>query len=250
MDPLFLQIIQEAWKADFSGWDFSWLEGRYVEEEPAWDYRALVLERMKDVQAMVDMGTGGGEFFSTLRPYPTDTWATEAYVPNVPIARARLEPLGVKLVQVFDDNDLPLPGNHFDLAINRHESFSGKELARILKPGGKFLTQQIGCQNSTRLNELLEETNTYEYADETLEKQVASLTSAGFEILQAREDFPVAAFRDIAAVVYYLKVISWQIPGFTPEAYLEGLEKIHATIQREGELVVPEHRYLIEAVKH
>lgn len=60
----------------------------------------------------------------------------------------------------------------------------------------------------------------------------------------------MAAFRDVAAVVYYLKVIPWQIPGFAPEAYLEGLEKIHATIQHEGELVVPEHRYLIEAVKH
>ncbi len=250
MDSFFLQSIHEAWKADFSGWDFSWLEGRYVDEEPAWDYRAMVLERMQGIHAMVDMGTGGGEFLSTLRPFPTDTWATEAYVPNVPIARARLEPLGVKLVQFFEDTDLPLPSNHFDLAINRHDSFSGKELRRILKPGARFLTQQIGCKNNIRLNELLEEKISYEYAGETLEKQVADLTSAGFEILQAREDFPQSSFRDVAAVVYYLKVVPWQIPGFTPEAYLKGLEKIHATIQREGELLVPEHRYLIEAVKH
>jgi hypothetical protein len=153
------------------------------------------------------------------------------------------------VVQFADDARLPLPDAHFDLAINRHESFSGPELARILKPGAHFLTQQIGCKNSSRLNELLEETSTYEYAQLTLESLVHNLAAAGFEILTAREDFPIAAFRDVAAVVYYLKIIPWQIPGFTPPAYLEQLARIHAIIQREGELVVPEHRYLIEALK-
>src|SRR2546425_11464114 len=38
-DPEFDQLLAEAMEAPFSGWDFSWLEGRRVEEgETGWDY--------------------------------------------------------------------------------------------------------------------------------------------------------------------------------------------------------------------
>ncbi len=70
---------------------------------------------------MLDMGTGGGEFLSSLAPFPPYTCATEAYPPNVPIAKARLEPLGIEVFQISEDNFLPIPDNTLDLVINRHE---------------------------------------------------------------------------------------------------------------------------------
>ena len=33
----------------------------------------------------------------------------------------------------------------FDLVINRHEIFGAKEVFRALKPGGLFLTHQVGA---------------------------------------------------------------------------------------------------------
>ncbi len=36
--PNFEALIAEAEKAGFSGWDFSYLEGRYKESAPSWDY--------------------------------------------------------------------------------------------------------------------------------------------------------------------------------------------------------------------
>ncbi|MNJ78400.1 hypothetical protein D3C77_761450 [compost metagenome] len=35
--------------------------------------------------------------------------------------------------------------------INRHEAYSVQELNRILKPGGLFITQQVGGQNNRGL---------------------------------------------------------------------------------------------------
>jgi hypothetical protein len=35
----FDQLADEALAQDFSGWDFSWLHGRWHEEEPSWNYR-------------------------------------------------------------------------------------------------------------------------------------------------------------------------------------------------------------------
>jgi len=58
----FEALVHEALAQEFSGWDFSWMKGRYYESDPFWNYRQLVLDRMKSVSSMLDMGTGGGEF--------------------------------------------------------------------------------------------------------------------------------------------------------------------------------------------
>jgi SAM-dependent methyltransferase len=78
------------------------------------------------------------------RPFPELAYATEAYAPNVPVAKKRLEPLGVRVTAIDDDDSLPFDDAGFDLVLNKHESFSPAEVRRILRPGGTFLTQQVG----------------------------------------------------------------------------------------------------------
>lgn len=243
----FERFISEAEKAPFSGWDFSFMEGRWREASLSWFYREIVIDRMRGVQSMLDMGTGGGEFLSGLTPLPPDTWATEAYPPNVPIAKARLEPLGVTVLQIESDDHLPLEDQMFDLVINRHEAFDAGEVYRILKPGGKFITQQIGGQNNIGLNELIEGPKPQH--NWNLASDVAHLRKAGFHIVQRREEFPITTFDDIGVVVYYLKVISWQIEGFSVARYRDRLATIHNKIVDEGGLKVAAHRTFIEAVR-
>jgi SAM-dependent methyltransferase len=69
----------------------------------------------------------------------------------VPIARNRLEPLGVKVVKVKSNLRLPFEDKAFDLVLNRHTEFDAKEVWRILKPGGTLLTQQVGSRNKTEI---------------------------------------------------------------------------------------------------
>ena len=71
---------------------------------------------------------------------------------------------------------------------------------------------------------------------------------AGLEIIEAQEEFPRAVFDDIGAVVYYLKAISWQIKGFDPQAYLPRPAS-NERIEREGPLLVRDHRFFIQAKK-
>src|SRR5258707_799699 len=87
--------------APFSGWDFSWLEGRRVEEEDTettWDYDERARKRIQSAASLLDLGTGGGERLSRLGPFPPFAVATEAYGPNVPVATRQLQPLGVQVV--------------------------------------------------------------------------------------------------------------------------------------------------------
>jgi SAM-dependent methyltransferase len=157
IDEEFDQLVAAALAYRMEGWDWSALAGRSVAPPPPWDYRAEVRAAIPQARTLRDMGTGGGEFLSRLAPLPPETWATESYLPNLPVAQARLAPLGVRVVAVADETRLPLPDAHVDLVINRHESFDPSELRRILRPGGTFLTQQVGGQDNRALNTALQD---------------------------------------------------------------------------------------------
>ncbi|MCB9453153.1 MAG: methyltransferase domain-containing protein, partial [Anaerolineaceae bacterium] len=132
IDSLFQFLVDEANKP-FSGWDFSYIEGtsRVVTAPLTWSYTSIILPKIRQSVALLDMGTGGGEFLSLLQPLPAYTCATEGYAPNIPMARERLEPLGVQVHPVTDDDTLPFPDSTFDLVINKHESYSPSEVWRI-----------------------------------------------------------------------------------------------------------------------
>ncbi len=236
-------------KQSFSGWDFSYItaSGRMAEALLPWSYASKLLPVLHKAQSLLDMGTGGGEFLSRLQPFPPLTCATEGYAPNVPIARQRLEPLGVGVYEVSDDGKLPLDAHQFDLVINRHEYYDPNEVLRVLRPDGQFITQQVGGQNEADLNALLG-ANTYPYASWTLDYAVNELQQAGWRIVQQHEAFPVMRFYDVGAVVYYLKAVPWQVPNFSIEGYFDKLAAIHTRIEEQGYIDFSMHRFLIVAV--
>jgi 2-polyprenyl-3-methyl-5-hydroxy-6-metoxy-1,4-benzoquinol methylase len=112
---LFENLVQDALHQPFSGWDFSYLNNRWFEERPAWDYRQKVMDAFPGVTRCLDMGTGGGELLESLMPLPAETYATEVYPPNVPVAKSRLEPLGVEVVPVETKTYLPFDSDFFEM---------------------------------------------------------------------------------------------------------------------------------------
>jgi SAM-dependent methyltransferase len=248
-DPIFEKLVDEAEKAHFSGWDFSFLKNRLVEKSPQWDYREIVIDYISRATAMLDMGTGGGEFLSALPALPEICQATEGWQPNLKIARQRLEPIGVQVHYFDNDKNLPFADNIFDLIINRHDSFDPEELIRILKPGGIFITQQVGAKDHQPLSHFLAPGSVSPYENWYLETAVDLLTSAAFEISFQKEEFPCSTFLDIGAVVYYLKVIEWQIPGFNTRDYHKQLLELHHHIRHQGEFKSFSHRFIVIAKK-
>lgn len=248
-DTLFNFLIDEA-NQPFSGWDFSYIErtGRMVSAPLAWSYTSLILPKLRRVDSLLDMGTGGGELLSMLQPLPRHTCATEGYPPNIPIARQRLAPLGVEVYTITDDR-LPLPDAAFELVINRHESYDPAEVRRILKPGGEFITQQVGGSDMLDLNRLLGAKPDFGFTHWTLAYARKQLEDAGFEITDAREDSPITRIFDVGAVVYYLKAIPWQIEDFSVERYYDRLAALHQTIQAQGYIEVHNDRFLLAARK-
>ena len=247
-DPTFEQLLAAAQAETFSGWDFTRYADRWSEAAPTWDYAGLVRAAVAHADALLDMDTGGGEFLAALAPLPPMTVATENYPPNIPLAKARLEPLGVQVLSPADDEHLPFADGTFDLIHNRHGYFRAEELFRLLRPGGRFITQQVGGDNGARLNEALG-APAMEYADYQLAPTVAALEAAGFHIDQTAEEFPASIFRDVGMVVIYLRIIEWQIPDFDVDRYRPQLYALHQRIQRDGSFNARAHRFLIQAHK-
>lgn len=130
--------------------------------------------------------------------------------------------------------------------INRHESYSVKEVKRILKNQGTFITQQVGGLNDKEVNELLGVPES-PYYNWNLEYAVKELINEGFNIQLQKEDLVKTRFYDIGAIVFYLKAIPWQVPDFTVETYFEELKEINFLIQNDGFIDFTCHRFFILA---
>ncbi|MEV4372683.1 hypothetical protein AB0J71_36830 [Nonomuraea sp. NPDC049637] len=91
------ELVARASAAAIEGWDFTALRGRVVEEPLPWSYERLLRDRLNGAASLLDLGTGGREFLAGLTPLPPRTAATEGHPPNLPIARRRLESLGVEV---------------------------------------------------------------------------------------------------------------------------------------------------------
>ena len=239
----------QAQQQPIAGWDFSHLDGRMESDPLPWDYRAIVLSRLKPDSRLLDMGTGGGKFLLGLGHPHRLTSVTEGFAPNLALCRERLSPLGIEVKAVQEDKRLDFPAASFDLIINRHEDLSAPEVFRCLKPGGMFITQQVGGGNNHDLAKRLIPGCAPSFPDHTLSTNVRLLEAAGFEIIRREEAFPRVRFYDVAALVYFAGIIQWEFPGFSVDTSFEQLISLQEELETTGHIDSTEHRFLIAAAK-
>lgn len=241
---------EEEAQAHMHGWDFSPIQGRFAEEHDLpWSYRRLVQEYLRDDLALLDYDTGGGEFLRSLRHPEEKTAATEGWPPNVRLCRETLLPLGVDFQECADPSRIPFPDGSFDIILNRHGAFDPAELFRLLRPGGLFLTEQVGEDNDRDLVERVLPGTPKPFPHKNLREQRAAFEAAGFRILRGEEAFRPIRFYDVGAFVWFARVIEWEFPGFSVDRCLDRLLAMQEELEKTGEVRGTIHRYLIAAQK-
>ena len=249
-----MNTLMQSWQREeqepFAGWDFSYLDGRMIEEQAPWSYTTRAKELMGQVSAVLDIDTGGGERLLQMRAaWPEQVVATEGYPPNVKLAREQLEPLGVTVVQM-DSNEnaaMPFADAEFGLVLNRHGAFNVDEVARILVPGGTFFTQQVHGMWAYDLLACFGATP--QWPDATPVRYLPWLEAAGMEIVRHEDWSGELAFTDVGAIVYYLKAVPWLVPDFSVDTHRENLLALQEQLEQEGKLRFAAKKYLIEAQK-
>jgi SAM-dependent methyltransferase len=213
----------------------------------------MLVERLTASQSALDLQTGGGEVLAEVlakmpRP-PGLVAATESWPPNAEIARRNLSPYGASVFGVDDEDELPFPAGSFELVVSRHPTYPiWDEIARVLRPDGTYLSQQIGAGSNRELSDFPMGPQPVAQARSS-QRAVAEATEAGLEVIDLRQEDLEVAFEEVGAVVHFLRKVFWTVPGFSVNAYREPLRRLHDQMQRDGPFLAHSQRFLIEARK-
>ncbi|MFI6095424.1 methyltransferase domain-containing protein [Lentzea sp. NPDC051213] len=243
----FEELVAEGAAVPLDGWDFSWFEGRGTEERPPWGYARSIASRLATVESALDLQTCGGEVTATAPVLPPLMAAVESWPPNALVASRNLP----FVVRAPNEGPLPFRSSRFDLVISRHPfATPWAEIARVLKPGGTFFSQQIGAGTNRELTDFMMGPRTVgDGEDRSTHRARFEAEKAGLEVLRLEPAALRVAFFDVGAVVHFLRKVLWTVPGFTVEGYWDRLLDMHAHIQEHGEFVSTSQRFLIEARK-
>jgi SAM-dependent methyltransferase len=241
---------QDEERAPFKGWDFSHLHGRYVEDTPPWSYESLVRALLPTSTALLDLGTAGGERLLTFRDlFPAKVAATEEYLPNLALARERLQALGVTVYEAHaaERGLIPVPDASFDLVINRHTGFNVREVERALSPGGVLLTEQVDGTSGHDLCAAFGSRPKWPYY--TLSYVLQQVAATTLVVDLAQEWAGRMIFADVGAIVYYLKATPWLVDNFSVATHLPYLEQQQKRLEKEGQLVFTHKLLVVRARK-
>ncbi|HLI45298.1 MAG TPA: hypothetical protein VKU92_12630 [Acidimicrobiales bacterium] len=249
----FEELVAEGERVPLGGFDFSWFEGRATEQRPSWGYLGLASRAIGAAGSVLDLETGGGEVFcqalERAPSLPVVVAATETWEPNVTLASRRLERFGALVVQTREGGPLPFATGSLDLAISRHPvAPDWTEIARVLAPGGAYLSQQVGESSNRELYERLMGPQPGG-SSRSARRAREGAETAGLQVTRLEDEALEVVFFDIEAVVHFLRKVPWTVPGFTVSRYRDELRGLHDEIERTGRFVAHARRMLVEAVK-
>lgn len=133
--------------------------------------------------------------------------------------------------------------------LSRHGAFDPRQVYRVLKSGGYFITQQVGGENNNDLSRKLIGDFVPSYPEHTLQNNLKLLRSAGFAVEQARQCYPRLRFFDTGALVYYARIIPWEFPNFSVEGCFENLCRCQQELEQTGCIGSTQHRFLLDCTK-
>ena len=135
------------------------------------------------------------------------------------------------------------------MVINRHGDFNVKDIHRILKDGGIFITEQVGAENDGELVELLLGKTELPFPEQYLEIRRKQFCDAGFDILDAQECFRPIKFFDIGALVWFAHIIEWEFSDFSVDRCKDKLLYAQQLLKQNGCVEGQIHRFLLVCYK-
>lgn len=108
-------------------------------------------------------------------------------------------------------------------------------ICHVMKPGGIFITEQVGAENDRELVELLlGSAPELPFPGQYLRIAKAAFEGKGFSALEAEEAFRPIKFWDVGVLVWFARIIEWEFPDFSVESCLGNLYRAQEILEREG----------------
>lgn len=235
--------------AKLRGWDFS--QVKVVEEGSRIDYSKVVESRLGIDKTLLDVGTGGGERLEAFAPKVREAIGIDV---DRELIKTTAENLGKSSLQnvnliLCDSEKVPIAGASIDMVIDRQSPFNAKEVSRILKPGGTFITQQVSEGDKSNFKEIFQRGQSYEKKSSTLKKRyLTELREAGIRIIEERAVNTTEYYESMDDVIF-LFANTPIIPDFDFEKEQDKLEKIEEKFRTDKGIRTNSERFLIVGSK-
>lgn len=245
---------KSIWEAEealgASAADPSWLAAVCREEPLPWDFARKAKDFLKPGVRLLYIGAGGGEELLALGHDPRLTSVTVDNDADWQLCQKRLVPLGMTVKRYKGTGEaLPFADAGFDLVLNDGQPLALEETARVLRPGGFFVTQQTGGMNGRDLARRLLPGCQAPGVDFNLENQLPGFRRAGFRIIQRDQAYPKIRFAGIGGLCRYARSRPGEFPGFSVEACFERLLRLQEELESRGFVEMLGHRFLITGKK-
>lgn len=189
-----------------NGWDFSKLQ--ITTEGVKWNFYEKVRKRCKSSDILLDVGTGGGENVLKIASSLLFLVGIDLSSGMVETAQSNLRKskvFNVRFSQMSSEN-LQFPAGFFDVISSCHAPFVSKEITKVLKNGGIFLTQQVSEADKLNLKNAFGRGQSFGEVDGTLkERYIKELKEAGFTKVQSFEYDSTDYYRRPEDLIFLLK---------------------------------------------
>lgn len=226
------------------GWDFS----RMHTSHPAtpWEYLSVVRGHLRATDTVIDIGTGGGERLLELSTDARQLLGVDPDPEMITRARELAADKGATSVH-FETGTGAEILEQFDVVIDRHAPFETQVVHRLLRPGGRFVTQQVGEHNMRNVREAFQlEAN----ASAPIRPEM--FVQTGFSIERFDEYNVDYVIRDTDSLVFWLQALDVahsDFGGFDSEKDAGAINRLLSTSLTAEGVVTNEHRYLLVANK-
>lgn len=145
------------------GWDFSKIEKRIIVKHKKWNFFDVVSKYLDTKKMLLDLGTGSGEKLFKIAAKCKWIIGVDSSKSMVNKAKKNLLLSKIKNIKfrLGNSNKLPFESESFDIVISRHAPFNIKEVARVLKMNGIFLTQQVGERDKQNIKDVFTRGQSY-----------------------------------------------------------------------------------------
>ncbi len=233
---------------ELDGWDFSHMN---TERAPTpWNYDEIVSAHLRSDSLLLDLGTGGGEILLSLATECAKAGGIDSSESMISAANRNLDRSNATNVTflLMDNFETGFSDCTFDVITNRHAGFSELEVDRILKPGGLFITQQVGRNNTLNVLAAFDWTPDsfgVGYWDQSWQEEIQNM---GYEVVTSEQYDVDYWFCDIQSLLFWLKSVPLLAP-FDLDRHFRNVERLIASAWSAKGLKTNEHRKLLVARK-
>lgn len=233
-----------------NGWNFS--EVKSITEGATWRFYEEVIKKCDNNAILLDIGTGGGENVLKISSALHLLIGIDLSSGMIETARSNLRKSDVSNVKFFQmsSENIQFPSGFFDVISSQHAPFSSKEVFKVLKTNGYFLTQQVCEADKLNLKEVFGRGQAFNQSDGELKEQyIHELRNAGFSEVISYEYNAIDYYQRPEDLIFLLKHTPI-IPDFGRDKKdFEILNRFIEKSKNEKGIMTNSKRFLIIAKK-